>query len=153
MAKRINKKTKRSTDTNTKNTIRIEKSTDNHTIVWKYDRIDRSGKFAFNLSRDDFNHKDFLDKMIQYSNMTWIEVKRQTHDDGRSKHHFISADDLSKTAQERFFALHLEEYSDTIFSFAFQNKLRILGIRENEQFHVVWYDPYHEVCPSKKRHT
>lgn len=40
-----------------------------------------------------------------------------------------------------------------IFSFALQNRLRIVGIRENEYVHVLWRDPDNEICPSKKHHT
>lgn len=78
---------------------------------------------------------------------------RQTHDKGKPKHHFLSAESLSKEAAGRFEAMQLEEYSDAIFSFALQNKLRIIGIRANEHFYVLWYDPEHEVCLSKKKHT
>lgn len=85
--------------------------------------------------------------------MTWTEVKKQTHDDGKSKHHFLSPQFLSPEAAERLKAKQLEEYSDSIFSFALDNKLRLVGIRKNEDFHVLWYDPEHEVCPSKKKHT
>lgn len=147
------KSTKRNASASTKTTVRLPQSTDHKRIVWVYDKIDRSGKFAFDLNRIDFDHKEFLDKMINYSNATWTDVKKQTHDNNKSKHHFIAFDELSKDAQKRFESLKLEEYSDSIFSFAFRNKLRILGIRENENFHVLWYDPNHEACPSSKKNT
>ena len=60
---------------------------------------------------------------------------------------------MSKEAADRIRAKELDEYSDAIFSFALQNKLRVIGIREDEHFHVLWYDPEHEVCPSKKKKT
>ena len=115
--------------------------------------IDRSGKFAFDLNRNDFKYKAFLEKLIDYSSMTWADVKKQTHDENSSKHHFLSLASLSPEAVERLKAKQLEEYSDSIFSFALDNKLRLVGIRKNEDFHVLWYDPEHEVCPSKKKHT
>ena len=62
-------------------------------------------------------------------------------------------DSLSKEARDRITALVLEEDTDRIFSFAFQNRLRIIGLRENEKFHVKWYDPGHRFCISKKKHT
>lgn len=129
------------------------KSTDNEHPVWSFDNIDRDGKFAFDVERSDFQHKEVIRKIIDYSSMTWSEIKRQTHDDGKSKHHFIVRDKLSKEANDRFSNKRLEEDSDSIFSFALQNKLRIVGIRRGKVFHVLWYDPNHEVCPSKKKHT
>lgn len=128
-------------------------STDGENIIWLFDKIDRSGIYAFDVNRPDFDHKEVLGKMIDYSSMTWGKVKRQTHDNGKSKHHFLSPGSLSKEAVERLKAKDLEEFSDYIFSFALQNKIRIVGIRNGERFHVLWYDPAHEICPSKKRRT
>lgn len=128
-------------------------STDGKKVIWLFDMIDRSGKFAFDLNRDDFLHREVMEKMIHYSNMTWAEVKGQTHDEGKSKHHLIAFDKLSNDAFDRFKERHLDGYEDSIFSFALQNRLRVAGIRENEHFHVLWHDSGHEICPSKKRHT
>ena len=65
-------------------------STDGEKIIWVFDKIDRSGNYAFDVNREDFDHKEVLGKMVDYSSMTWGEVKRQTHDDGKSKHHFLT---------------------------------------------------------------
>lgn len=128
-------------------------STDNKKPIWCFDMIDRNSKFAFDVDRADFRHYEVIKKIIDYSNMTWAEIERQTHDDGKSKHHFLSLDTLSKEAITSFNKKELSDRSDSIFSFSFQNKLRIVGIRIDEYFHVVWYDPNHEVCPSHKKHT
>ena len=45
--------------------------------IFRFDRIDKQGAFAFDTTRTDFKHKDFLDKMIAYSQMTWAEIARQ----------------------------------------------------------------------------
>jgi 5S rRNA maturation endonuclease (ribonuclease M5) len=129
------------------------KNTDRECPVWVFTDIDRSGKFAFDLSRDDFEHKEVLEKMIHYSNMTWADIKKQTHDNGKSKHHLIDYEKMSKDAQDRLKAKHMEDDSDSMFSFAFRNLLRIIGIRRGRMFHILWYDPLHEICPSQKKHT
>ena len=128
----------------------IEFNSDTECPIWLFDLLDRSGPFAFDTSRPDFQHKEFLDKMIAYSNMTWAEIKQQTHDKGKSKHHMLDESGFSPAAWERVKAKHLEEETDAIFSFALQNLLRIIGIRRNAEFHVVWYDPKHQFYPSKK---
>lgn len=149
MAKKTNQKNKTVAQ---KRTIKEKGySSDSKKVVWQFDMIDRNGKFAFDVNRDGFKHKVFLEKLIDYSSMTWTEVKKQTHDNGKSKHHFLSS--LSNEATERLKNRQLEEYEDSIFSFALENKLRVVGIRKNEDFHVLWYDPEHEICPSKKKHT
>lgn len=128
-------------------------STDDKNVIWVFDILDKGGEFAFNIDCDNFRHHDFLDKMISYSNRKWSEIKHDTHDKAKSKHHFLEIDTLSKAAKERIKKLELEQYSDSIFSFAFDNKWRIIGIRENELFHVVWCDPEHKFCPSHLKHT
>ncbi len=139
---------------NGKKTVRqIQGSSDSEKIVWLFDNLDMAGEFAFDVNREDFHHKEVMEKMIAYSSMTWAEIKRQTHDGGKSKHHEIDVESLSLKAVERIRAKHLEEATDSIFSFALQNKLRILGIREGRFFHVLWYDPEHQACPSQKKHT
>lgn len=151
MAKKTNRKGSFSA---VKKTVSSEPySTDGMNVVWCFDMIDRSGKYAFDLERKEFQHKAFMQKMIDYSNMTWNDIKRQTHDNGKSKHHFLSIDILSKEAIDRIKERNLEDYADSIFSFALQNKLRIVGIRKDEHFHILWYDPEHEICPSRKKHT
>lgn len=144
------KKTKKFGKT-VKRTEKPDVSTDNLKVIWAFDNIDKDGFFGFDVERDDFYHKEVLSKIINYSNMTWSEIKRQTHDDGKSKHHILNFYGLSKEAQERYkFKFPSFENSDAIFSFALQNKLRIIGIKEREVFHAIWYDPEHKFYPSKK---
>ena len=128
-------------------------SSDGEKVVFRFDKIDRTGKFAFDIGRKDFSHKLVLDKIISYSSMTWTEIKRQTHDGGKSKNHMLDPDSISAEVMERIKERGLEEYSDAIFSFALQNKIRIVGYRENQFFYVLWYDPNHEICPSTLKHT
>lgn len=116
--------------------------------VWRFDMIDREGRFAFDLSRKDFLHREVLQKLMDYGGMTWEEIDRQQHDRGKSKHHYLNPDSLSSEAKSRIRARHLEEETDVIYSFALQNLLRIIGIRQGEEFFAVWYDPRHEFCPS-----
>lgn len=49
--------------------------------------------------------------------------------------------------------MHLEEDSDRLYSIAMENKLRVIGLRERDRFHVLWYDPQHDVCTIGKKHT
>lgn len=121
--------------------------------IFLFDRIDKDGPYAFDLDKSYFDHKDFLEKMINYSRMTWNEIRRQQHDYAKSKHHYIGSEAISKEAQKRLKVMKLWDFSEDLFSFAFNNKLRIIGLKESDGFHVLWYDVNHEVCPSRKKHT
>ena len=147
------KKTKKNKGPIVKTIVKDDVSYEDKVPAWMFDKVDKSGKFAFDINRQDFNHQKFLDKIVSYSSMTWAELKIQTHDNGKSKHHFLSVDDLSKDAQKRIEAMHLDEDTDRLYSIALENKLRIIGLRERDRFHVLWYDPQHDVCPSVKKHT
>ena len=79
------------------------------------------------------------------------EVRRQTHDGGKSKHHYLTeVETFSKVAQERIKELKIEGDTDRMYSFSLGNKLRIIGLREREKFHVLWYDARHVVYPSSR---
>lgn len=118
---------------------------------WAFDLVDSDGKFAFDISRKEFNKALFLEKLISYSTMTWDEIMKQTHDDNKSKNHFLKYDGLSKEVKKRIDKKKLNERTDIIFSLALNNKTRIVGIKENDVFHIIWYDAYHEIYPSKKK--
>lgn len=68
MAKKTKQKNRNGAD---KRTIKkTGESSNNKKVVWRFDMIDRSGKFAFDLNRKEFRHKDFMEKLIAYSSMT-----------------------------------------------------------------------------------
>jgi len=123
-------------------------------ITWTFRNVDNDGKFAFNPNRNDFNAKDFVEKMLAYSNMTQHEIKNQTHDADKSKHHYLeNLDCLSTEARQRIKAKQFEDKTDKLFSLALNNKTRIIGFLDGAEFQVVWYDANHEFCPSPKKHT
>ena len=124
-------------------------SSSNEKPIWRFERIDRDGPFAFNLAREDFKHKEVLEKLMEYGCMTWSEIVMQTHDNKKSKHHYLSSGGFSKAARDRINTKHFDH--DSIFSFALQNKLRIIGLREGAEFYIVWYDPDHEFYPGSKK--
>lgn len=128
-------------------------SADNLLIVWSFKNIDRDGYFAFDLSRGDLDAKFIFDKIINYSTMTWREILRQTHDEGKSKNHTIVLDSLSKKARERIEKLELADKVDNIYSLALDNTKRLIGIRNGAEFQVIWYDANHDFCSSSKKHT
>ena len=124
--------------------------------IWTFDKIDTDGKFSFDPKRDDFDSDLFVEKLISYSSMTWQEILRQTHDESKSKNHYLSnLDCLSKEAWERINKKHFtrDKVENSLFSFALTNKIRVIGFRDGAEFQVVWYDADHEFAVSIKRNT
>ena len=78
--------------------------------VFHFDYVDKDGKFAFNPGRSDFKHKEVLQKIIDFSKLTWNEVlSHSTSSRRNSKHHNLSADKLCKDARERLAKISLDE--------------------------------------------
>lgn len=119
-------------------------------IVWVFSEIDEADVFGFNIQRSDFDCKFIFDKIIQYSKRTWNEVRKETHNDGKTKHHYLSEAKLSDKAEARIRKLQLGNRRDELFSFRLNGKCRIIGFRSGDKFIVKWFDPNHEFCPSGK---
>ncbi len=133
----MSKKTRQKNYISQKKTSKLNNdSSDGEKVIWVFDGVDKNGKFAFSLDNieKDSNLKEIFDKLLGYSSMTWAEVKSQTHDKGKSKHHNLNRQKLSKYAMNRVQAICDEDDYDSIFSFALQNKLRIIGVRKRNFF-------------------
>ena len=145
------KATAKSNQTLSRHTVKNSYSKDGEYPIWTFRNIDRDGIFSFDPNREDFDAQDFLLKMLSFSNMTWGEISKQTHDKGKSKHHFLSASSFSKEAEKRILIKGFEKMTDYIFSFALNNLVRVIGIRNPDllEFEVIWYDTKHQFAPSK----
>ena len=148
----MGKKTKERLVKKNKQTISSKSaSTDNSVIVWSFERIDRNGEFAFDTNRQDFDVKDFLSKLLEFSTMTWQELFPK--DDKKSRHHPLSPESFSKQAIERINFMKLEDETDSIYSLALNGQTRLIGIRKGAIFQVIWYDANHKFAPSKLKHA
>jgi hypothetical protein len=124
-------------------------STDRETPIWSFDNVDNAGVFRF--GKDEVNTELIVDKILSLSKMKWIDIKKATHDDGKSKNHELDYEGISDDGKNRINAKQLtKEDIDTIFSLAFTNKIRVIGLKKGRIFHVMWYDPNHDFYPVNK---
>ena len=65
----------------------------------------------------------------------------------------IFAFDPNREELERIRKKHLEDSTDSIFSFALNNKVRVIGVHDGVELQVVWYDANHDFAESNKKHT
>lgn len=145
------KSTKISHQKHAKVSVQPNVSSSGEKMIWIFDQIDRDGLFCFSLSRDDMSPALILEKIIEYSQLTWNELAKQTHDrKGKSCHHLLDYHTLSKEARDRIDKLQLTQKTECVFSLRLNNMIRIIGIRDEEKFIVKWYDPQHQFCPSTK---
>ena len=78
---------------------------------------------------------------------TWADIEHN-----RDRDHPIDRDKLAKFARDRLTELQIDDY-DIFWSIHFNGKCRLWGIREGSLFQILWLDPNHEVCPSRKKRT
>lgn len=90
-----------------------------------------------------------LDRVLKF--MHGLETMRPTEIFGtRSK--FIALDAICPEAYKRLETLELDD-RDGLWELRVSGRERIWGDRQEQIFYPVWWDPRHEVCPSKKKHT
>ena len=148
----MGKKTKGKRHQGEKETLSKQPNSDDKSVIlWSFNRIDRNGIFAFDISRKDFDLKDFLTKLLTFSTITWSDL--QPPDGRKSRHHSLSPSPFSKDAQERIKSMQLEEETDSFYSLALNGQTRLIGVRNGKVFQVIWYDSKHEFAPSILKST
>lgn len=113
-------------------------------LCWRFSIMDMGGPFSF----ADVKAKTWqriLEKMRQWDSMTWGEIEGDDN-------HAVAVAQLSSKAQKRLLEIGQDDI-DEIFSLRLIGRERLIGIRDRHVFRVLWWDPYHQVCPSRKKHT
>jgi hypothetical protein len=114
-------------------------------LAWRFNAVDRGGPFAWsNLTCSDM-HKSVIEKLADF----------ETMDEGALQNkgcHEIETHILCKEAQQRLLYLELDDLT-CLFSLRLGSKTRVFCIRRPTYMRVLWWDPEHKVCPSKKKNT
>ncbi len=114
--------------------------------TWRLSAMDMEGPFGWGeLMGAGIFWDEIFPKLKEFESMTWGEIE------GR-RHHAISVDGLSRKARARLREIQMDDI-DEVFSFALAGTHRIIGIRDRHALKILWWDPHHQVCLSKKRHT
>jgi hypothetical protein len=85
------------------------------------------------------------DKLAHYETMTWSEILGP-------QNHQIPRANLCHDAQVRLRELKQDDI-DSLLSLHLSARERVFGILEGSVLRILWWDPEHGVCPSRKRHT
>ncbi len=115
------------------------------TPVWQTGAIDLDGPWGWKKIEDGLFFSNILPKIQDLESMTWHEIL------GRN-HHEINIELISKEAQKRLRELRLDDF-ETLVSLRLTARQRIWGIKINNIFKILWWDPKHEVYPSKRKYT
>lgn len=140
------KETKSNFNNNNKRSI-IKESTNNKMPIWDFSNIDNDGPFKFTSEKIDV--KLFL-KILDFSKLTWQQIRAQTHDKGKSSNHYLDYEGISKKGKDRIkIKIISDDDIDMIFSLRLNNLPRLIGLKRYQVFEVIWYDKNHEFYPAK----
>ncbi len=113
--------------------------------TWQFEYIDIEGPWGWrNIDKEYFFSK-IIRGIINFESMKWHEILNRNN-------HEVKIDLIDKKAIKRLEELRLDDI-ETLVSLRVMGAVRIWGIRTHNCFRVLWWDPNHQVYPSKLKHT
>ncbi len=111
---------------------------------WSFANIDTGGGWPWaNFEGQEKDFEAALHRFRDVEGMTWAEL-------GGSGSHDVDLDKLIPEARARLKELKQEDV-DSLYSLRVMGAVRVWGIRDRHVLRVLWWDPYHLVCPSLPR--
>lgn len=151
MGKRIKgkKKPKRNIKINTKKEVRggkkFEKESErNRKISWQFSIMDIKAKWTTKDIEKDFFWKSMFGKIKSYESQTLAEFNMPLHN------HRIPKSNICTEARNRLIEINQDDV-DELYSIDFNSSKRLWGILDGTVYKILWWDPNHEICLSKKR--
>jgi len=119
----------------------------NYNLSWHISLLEMVDPFGWHIL-DANKLLELRDKLGQFENKNWNEVLVREKD----HNHSVSVESLCKAAQDRLMEIGQDDIDDLV-SLRLTGKERVWGIRHQHILKLLWWDPDHQVCPSKKKHT
>ena len=117
--------------------------------VISYENPDVEGSWSWGVQRQWCEQEwatDISPKLEQWSKLKWSEIDSHSSDTGHKMHHNMSCEDICEEAQDRM--IKIERFYEVLFRFRTSNLGRVWGYRVVNKFHVLWYDPTHQIYPT-----
>lgn len=116
---------------------------------WKFDLLDLECPWGFTKQGSKQELVGIIEKLKNFENQTWAEIDRN-----KKNNHSSHIKEMARAARKRLEDLKIDaQDQETLYALRLNGKERIWGIKEGPDFHFLWWDPEHEVYPSKKKHT
>lgn len=113
--------------------------------AWQVSTLDIDGLWGWrNIDKTRF-FEHILPKIQKFESMMWKEIL------GRNSHE-VNVDEITKDAQKRLSEIKLDDFG-TLVSLRFTAKERLWGVKIGNTLKLIWWDPNHEVYPSRLKHT
>ena len=90
-------------------------------------------------------YAEIVVKLRDFESMTWNGLSAGYKPRGKEIPKEHTCDEAQKRLQEI-----AQEDIDSLWSLRLEGAHRLWGIRDGGVYHMIWWDPDHEVCPSDK---
>ena len=114
-------------------------------ISWRFSHADKGGPFAWTCFDDPAVLSEVMERLVNIEGL-------EEHKLREAGSHPVETHKLSKEARDRLVELQHDDL-DTLFSLRVTGERRVFCIHHGNIMRVLWYDPKHEVFPSKLKHT
>jgi len=122
-------------------------------VRFSFEYADTGYDGGWGFHTDDASSHQVMGILCEQGRRTWGEVWADTAGPSHNrhkKHHGQSVGSLCAEAQARLGTLKLDEvFDDTMFRFRQGGLGRLWGFIAGDVFHVVWWDPGHNVYPTE----
>jgi len=115
---------------------------------WSFSILDRFAAVGgwVHLSTDD--HDELLQRIQTWEKSTWRDILVR---DARNNHR-IDVDRCCAASQQRLKSRRLNDV-DQLVSLRVNSTARVIGILDRGVFKLLWWDPFHQVCPVELPNT
>ena len=114
------------------------------TPVWRFSLLDWDGPWCPSKCKET-GVREIQTRLAAFESMTWAQILSD------SGSHTVGAAGLSKAARQRLIERNLDEWADHLTSLRMGAKERVWGVLRAGVFHMLWWDPEHEVLSAKKK--
>jgi hypothetical protein len=119
----------------------------NRQIVWRFQDVDNEGSWGF-AGLDGAGLVDLMAKLGHFESMTVRELFYKGEEPGKQ----YDVEGLPAPTLARLVELRRDDETK-LARLRLTGPCRLYGFMREHVFHVLWWDPQHQVYPSQKRHT
>ncbi len=122
---------------------------------YSYSKLNPSWRISKLCLRDPYGWQSLPIEKIQYIQQKLLHLESMTWDEILVKnghHHEVDITRLCRQAQDYLEEMSLDDI-DQVLSLRLTGKERVWGILNNGVVELLWWDPNHEICSSKLKHT
>ena len=117
-------------------------------LCWRFRHVDHDGPWGFDLMAGA-DLRALMETLAKFETMTMGEAFPGNGYPGKD---YDIEDIPTQEARDRLDAIGLADMTK-ISVFRLSGVQRLYGFRRENVFHVVWWDPLHQIWPSAKKHT